>query len=375
MLRKLKSCIRTAEAFFAGDIDEVNAQNWSRMRVLVWIYLAALFLFFRLIAIPKGNALLTDATHAALLMHTVFAVIVSVVKKPPKGRYGSALPILLFGLMIMGLATLFDAVIMPESYALVFPSFLIMMALYYTLVPEVAIVLLAVCPAVFLAIEYRTAPYDIFATDALRIVTVFLIAVTSYISTVTVRVRLWQQRRELKKIGAVDALSGAMTRKAFVTAFEEFLMTKPASFGLVIVDIDRFKQINDTYGHMAGDAILRDLCEHGRYYFGEQLEPALIGRFGGDEFLMLVEEPGEPRLLHERFSAAARDIADRAEERGMPPYSVSMGLGVFCGGGWRIDEALRVADKQLYCAKANGGSRCEYAVAEREPAELAEAAE
>ena len=373
MLRKLKSCIRTAEAFFAGDIDEVNAQNWSHMRVLVWIYLAALLLFFRFIAIPKGNALLTEATHAALLVHTAFAVIVSAVKKPPKGHYGSALPILLFGLMIMGLAALFDTVVMRESYALVFPSFLIMMALYYTLVPEVAVVLLAVCPAVFLAIEYRTAPHDVFVTDALRMVMVFLIAVTSYISTVTVRVRLWQQRRELKKIGAVDALTGAMTRKAFVTAFEEFLMTKPASFGLVIVDIDHFKQINDTYGHMAGDAILCDLCEHGWRYFGEQFDPAIIGRFGGDEFLMLVEEPGEPRLLHERFSAAARDIADHAEERGMPPYSVSMGLGVFLGGDWRLDEALRVADERLYCAKANGGACCEYTVAEREPAELAAA--
>ena len=74
-----------------------------------------------------------------------------------------------------------------------------------------------------------------------------------------------------------------------------------------------------------------------------------------------------------RFSAAAQDVADHAEERGVPLYSVSMGLGVFCGGDWRFDEALRVADEQLYRAKANGGACCECAVAEYEPEELAAA--
>ena len=373
MLRRLRKSIRMVNAFFINDIDEVNAQNWSRLRVLVWVYLAALLVFFRSIAIPKGNGLLTEATHAALLLHTAFAAAVSVVKKPPRGRYGSALPILLFGLLVMGLATVLDAVVMRDTYALVFPSFLIMMALYYTLVPEVAFVLLVVCPAAFLAVEYRTEPSAVFAMDALRTVAVFLIAATSYISTITVRVRLWQQRRELKRIGAVDALTGAMTHKAFVSAFEKFLAAKPEGFGLAIVDIDHFKQINDTYGHMTGDAILCDLCGQGRRFFSEQLDSIAIGRFGGDEFLMLVKEPGEPKLLHERFSAAAQDVADHAEERGVPRYSVSMGLGVFCGGDWRFDEALRVADEQLYRAKANGGACCECAVAEYEPEELAAA--
>ena len=372
MLRRLKKYIRTVSAFFQNDINEINAQNWAAIRILVWVYLAALFAFYCVIARPEGNRVQNALVQCALVLQILFAIAVTAVKKTPKGRLSSAVPILIFGTMVMGLVIVRNALIVTDERSPFFPLFLIMMALYYTHPPEVAALLLLGCPALFLAVSYRVKPYDVFLEDLYLTVTAFVIAASSYISTLSVRVRLWRQRCELEQTGSTDALTGVMNRKAFIAAFEAYMAEAPESFAFAIVDVDHFKQINDSYGHIVGDAILCDLCEHGARYFEAENGLVSIGRYGGDEFLMLIRDPGDPALLQEQTTAALQDLSSNAERRGMPPYSSSLGLGIFYGSGWTFDQVLRHADEQLYRAKANGGSRCECESAYKEPQESAE---
>ena len=372
MLRRLRDWVGMVSDYFANDIEEINAQNWSVLRILTWVHLAALIALYLVVTLPAGLLVQRRLVGIAILVQLIFSVGVTAVKRPPKGRYGPALPLLLFGSMIMLLVIFRNAFVLTDERAPLFPLALIMMALYYTLPPEIAGVLLIGYPAVFLVVSYSSKTTEAFVQDALLTVAALGIALSAYISSLVVRIRLWQKRRELQRIGSTDALTGVMNRKAFIAAFEAHIAETPESFAFAIADIDHFKQINDSYGHIVGDAILCDLCEHGTQYFETENGLVSIGRYGGDEFLLLIREPGDPAVLREQITAALQDLSSNAERRGMPPYSSSLGLGVFYGSGWTFDQVLRHADEQLYRAKANGGNRCECEAAYKDLQESAE---
>ena len=247
MLRRLKRYIRTVSSFFQNDINEINAQNWAALRILTWVYLAALIALYLIVALPAGLLVQRRLVGGAILAQLIFSVSVAMTKQPPKGRYSSALPLLLFGSMIMLLVIFRNAFVLTDERAPLFPLALVMMSLYYTLPPEIAGVLLIGYPAVFLVVSHNSKTADAFSQDALLTVAALGIALSSYASSLAVRIRLWQKHCELQRIGSTDALTGVMNRKAFIAAFEAHIAKAPESFAFAIADIDQFKQFNDSY--------------------------------------------------------------------------------------------------------------------------------
>jgi len=121
-------------------------------------------------------------------------------------------------------------------------------------------------------------------------------------------------------------------------------------------DVDRFKLLNDSYGHVAGDDALRHIARAARESLrrGDQ-----VYRFGGDEFLVLLPEQGRVQAgaAMERVRAAveALRIAHAPEAR-LPIVTISIGLAVMAGGTRTVQEAIMSADRALYRAKGAGGN-------------------
>jgi diguanylate cyclase (GGDEF)-like protein len=162
----------------------------------------------------------------------------------------------------------------------------------------------------------------------------------------------WREDRlseGLVRAAAIDPLTGALTRRAFLPAVDGWLRDTTARVSLLLVDIDHFKRYNDEHGHLAGDDALRRAA---RALQAGVPEGALICRFGGEEFAIAI--PGGGMRL-------ARDCADQIAEElaALPPgdLTISAGIAVAHADEFVLDRVIARADQGLYAAKGAGRAR------------------
>ncbi len=165
---------------------------------------------------------------------------------------------------------------------------------------------------------------------------------------------------ELTRLATTDSLTGVSNRRHFMAQLEnEFARTQrfhePAA--LLMLDLDHFKRINDSYGHAAGDAVL---ASFGATLLETLRKIDLVGRVGGEEFAVLL--PGTEAEAARQFAERLRErVAGMAVEIGDGRLLVTVSIGIACleHDDDSADDALARADDALYRAKANGRNRVE----------------
>jgi len=157
-----------------------------------------------------------------------------------------------------------------------------------------------------------------------------------------------------------DALTGLWNRGAVLEILQrESARTARGNVpvGVVMVDVDHFKRVNDTHGHLAGDAVLRELASR----MGGALRPYdALGRFGGEEFLLVLPECDRSSTLSvaERIRSG---IAETPVATSMGNIAVTASLGAVVAQGPNVeaDNLIAIADEALYRAKRGGRNRVE----------------
>lgn len=176
-----------------------------------------------------------------------------------------------------------------------------------------------------------------------------------------------QQRRLLEQLAMLDSLTGIPNRRRFTKVFEQEWrrgMRDGTPISLIVVDVDHFKAYNDTYGHAAGDEVLRLIAR--------TLQDALrrpgdfVARYGGEEFVILlpgITSEGARALAEQaRADVEAKHITHAVSDVG-PYVTISMG-GATCEAVAAADQDLdlfRLADAYLYEAKHGGRNRVAWA--------------
>jgi len=171
---------------------------------------------------------------------------------------------------------------------------------------------------------------------------------------------LEQSNSRLAQIALLDGLTGISNRRRFDQFFSmEWGRARRSRqpLSLLLIDVDHFKHINDTYGHQAGDECL---CRIARVLSATLVRPAdLIARYGGDEFAVLLPETGSlgaSTVACRIRSSMAKDAAAETS------YATTLSIGV---ASWNAeedsspDELIYAADRALYAAKHNGRNRVE----------------
>ena len=160
--------------------------------------------------------------------------------------------------------------------------------------------------------------------------------------------------RSLFVAAHTDALTGLPNLRYFTAASE--LRSKLGPFTIVMVDIDRLKEVNDTFGHAQGSALIRAVADALRS--AARSGDDLCSRVGGDEFIIrLAGATGDGALAYCRRVRAHLADHPLAIDRVTLPISVSMGLASFPEHGRTLSEVTERADQALYRSKRDGRSR------------------
>ncbi|MEA1085908.1 sensor domain-containing diguanylate cyclase [Sphingomonas sp. CD22] len=161
---------------------------------------------------------------------------------------------------------------------------------------------------------------------------------------------------ELRMIAQVDHLTGALTRRGFVEQAEREI-ARSCRYGrsstLVMLDLDHFKAVNDTYGHPVGDQVLQQVAQ----VASVTLRPSdVFGRLGGEEFALLLPETNgdEAMVVAERLRRAIADHPIPLTDGRVLPVSASFGVAALAPDIASFPAWLHRADTMLYAAKAAG---------------------
>lgn len=165
--------------------------------------------------------------------------------------------------------------------------------------------------------------------------------------------------------GMYDHLTGAMSRQAFDTRLREEIERAQIyrySFSLVFLDLDHFKDVNDTYGHARGDQVL---IEFSRRVMDDLRTTDTLFRYGGDEFVLLLQGIDEKR--GPVFVQRLLDNSLHTPIPGKPPVTISFSAGIayFPQDGNLLEELLKAADERVYHAKGQGRGRVIESLAHR----------
>lgn len=301
-----------------------------------------------------GIALMAVTGYPVLMAIFIVLLLVCVIDVPLVMKHvmsvetASLLPMLILCFVYTPLSWFtFDGLLGCTPYLSVLYAIMIVFT-YYRNVQRILLPLYSLILAGLIAHWLITSAAKQDSTQVLNILIAYLI---TYAVTITIAESVKNKNIEINRhitdLSLRDGLTNLLNRRAVdevLQSTERDFAATGADYALVMMDVDRFKNINDAYGHPIGDAVLQTLAQCIQSLIRAQ---DYAFRYGGDEFLLVlakVDDAASARI-RERIRAALRDVQGYA-------FSITVSVGCVlrseCGS---VQDALALADKRMYAAK------------------------
>ncbi len=327
-----------------------NFGVWRVLHVLMAAIFGFLFissLFSELMSINRVFYL-TALVYSAVDAYLFFFVLKKDSIVPQFLIYLSIILLFLFGCLITRNK--------PDSPSVTFIVFLLITPLFMIDKPYFMTLVISISTVVFLVWMRGVKEYAVWQIDLINVVTFAVVAIFLHIIANSIRIREFVLRRKINIQKDTDDLTGLKNKGALTREINGYLANGATNRGILfMLDIDKFKAINDTYGHDVGDDVIRQLGEFlGRKFTAGEI----VGRFGGDEFVVFIPGTDDPedarRVAGEIVSGASGAIAlpDPARK-----VAMSIGIALYHGAEKNYSEILKKADLALYTAKGDRENR------------------
>ncbi len=268
----------------------------------------------------------------------------------------------------------------PYMAATIYLVMLVLVSLSYisTFFQMTLALLLGYCA--FLLVSYHVKPGSIFNQDVFNATIVLLLSLVLHYTFQRARIRQFityrqstRMQQELEIKSSFDALTSLLNRGRFFSMAGDIIRHKTASYTLLaLMDLDKFKEINDTMGHQMGDKVIQLSSEtilntlgidYGeKWSFPERAVKERLnfaGRLGGDEFVALIIDIGSLKEAQELFSKLLHTLNDLKIE-GLNGINASIGVTVIREDDRDIDSAYLRADEALYNSKESGRNQVTF---------------
>ena len=240
----------------------------------------------------------------------------------------------------------------PGVPATTFIVFLLITPLFMIDKPFFMSIELSVAAAMFLIFMKNVKPDYIWRIDLLNVVTFTMVGIFLNVIANAIRIKEFVLTRKIKIQKDLDELTGLKNKGALTREINRFLKDETKSKGIMfMLDIDRFKMINDTYGHDIGDEVISQL---GAFLGRTFTDDEILGRFGGDEFIVFIKDSDDVEAAKKR---AGEIVAGASASVKLPvedvKISVSIGVAIYQGIEKNYSELFKKADIALYKSKAD----------------------
>lgn len=244
----------------------------------------------------------------------------------------------------------------PGNNATTFIVLLVLTPVFMIDKPYFMTIELSVASAVFLIWMHDVKPIDAWRVDLVNAVSFTVIGCFLNVIANSLRIREFVLTRKIRIQRDTDEMTGLRNKGSLTREINEFLEDKSAKKGLLFVlDIDRFKSINDTYGHDVGDDVIIQL---GGFLGGKFTDHDIVGRFGGDEFIVFIKNTDD---LDSARKKAEELVAGVSKSVLLPDHakavSISIGIAAYNGHENNYSDLFKKADTAMYQAKADPENR------------------
>ena len=342
--------------FYCGiEKDEYNAikkdayvsnfKVWRVLHFLIAAVFGALFIGSLCYSLLEPNSWL----YLSAFVYSVIAIILFFILKKD-----SILAQFLIYLSI-SLLFLFGCVLSlnrPEIPAVTFIAFLLITPMFMIDKPFFMAFELSAAAAIFLVWTHSVKPHDVWLIDFGNVIPFTFVGIFLNVIANSLRIKEFVLTREIHIQKDTDDLTGLKNKGALTREINQFLLDKSTEKGLLfMMDIDRFKSINDMYGHDVGDDVIR---QFGRVLGRIFTHGEIVGRFGGDEFIAFIGNTDDPDTA---CRIAGEIIKESSENIKLPgsgqKVSLSIGIAVYHGDEQNYSGIFKKADTAMYKAKAD----------------------
>ncbi|MBP5464343.1 MAG: GGDEF domain-containing protein [Treponema sp.] len=219
-------------------------------------------------------------------------------------------------------------------------------------------ILMAIVSVIFLLFSRKVKGPYMFSNDLINVISYVLVSLFLHTHQQMSRMDDFKNRRIVKIQRDTDSMTGAMTKAAFESNTIRYLRNTEAEGCLLILDIDNFKSINDSFGHSIGDFFIANT---GRCILDCCRASDFVGRFGGDEFVILMQGKLNRDTVQNKIMLMTDSLKSFFKQNTKySGYSISVGCTLFHAGNIRPDyqELFNQADHALYVAKNSGKDKC-----------------
>lgn len=360
---KLLRTIRNYYLYCGIEKDEYNAvkkdayiSNYEVWKILHFL-MAAVFglLFLSSFASPLMS--LNKLSYLIAFLYFVFAVVVFINLKK------DSLIAQLFIYLSISFLFFFATILNLNKVDYNATSFVVLLVIAPMLMidkPYFMTIELSAASAVFLVWMRFVKPENIWQIDAANIVTFTVVGSFLNIIANSLRIREFVLTRQIRIQKDTDEMTGLRNKGSLTGEINEYLADSSTDKGLLfILDVDRFKSINDTYGHDVGDEVIVQL---GHFLTAIFTGDEIVGRFGGDEFILFIKNTDDADTashIADNIISSVSESIELPENR--EKLSISIGIAAYNGKEKNYSELFKKADIALYEAKASTASRfCIY---------------
>lgn len=239
----------------------------------------------------------------------------------------------------------------PEFPAATFIALLLIAPMFALGRPIYMGVVLALSSGIYLIWMHSVKPLDIWQMDLVNVLIFTVVSFAIHIVSSSLRIKEFVLTREMNIQKDVDDLTGLNNKGALTRKINKYLTDPTKDKGIMfLLDIDYFKDINDTFGHAVGDDVIGQIGDYLRDHFKNE---EIVGRFGGDEFVVFVGGTNDAaeaeRIAHEMTTGAPERIILPDKNR---KISFSIGMALYRGEEKSFYEIFKKADDALYDLKA-----------------------